>query len=440
MIRLDKILLSFFRSQSNSGIAIFLSVLIAMIWVNSPSQVFYQNFIHTEISIGIGQFSITEPLLLWVNDGLMAIFFLHVGLELKREIIGGKLSSFRTAILPIGAAIGGMAFPAIIYLIFNLNTPTEQGWGIPMATDIAFAIGVLSLLGDRVPVGLKVFLVALAIVDDLGAVLVIAVFYTSGISYMDLLHGLLFFLVLMGGSYLGVRKAWFYALVGIGGVWLAFFFSGVHPTIAGILTAFTIPGRVKIKEEDYLKKLQKLHLKFLETRAIKGSFISEEQLGILEEIKQKSDDAQTPLQKIEHHLTPVVGFFILPLFALVNTGIHIHGNILEILGHPVSIGIVLGLLLGKFTGILGVSWLLVKFKLAELQEGISWRHLSGVAMIAGIGFTMSLFITELAFASNEHIFIAKLSILFTSVIAGILGFLMLWAPRKFPTSVKETYS
>lgn len=423
--RLNNSLNNLVKNQSASGIAIFLAVLVAMIWDNSPFGEVYQNFIHTEISLLVGEFALSESLLLWVNDGLMAIFFLQVGLELKREIIGGKLSSPKKAILPIGAAIGGMVVPAAIYLIFNFNAATEHGWGIPMATDIAFAIGVLSFFGDRVPIGLKVFLVALAIVDDLGAVLIIAIFYTSGISYIDLLHGVLFLLVLVGGNYIGVRKAWFYALIGIGGVWLAFFFSGVHPTIAGILTAFTIPGKVKIKEEDYLKNLQKLHLQFLEATPIKGNFISEKQLSILEEIKQKSDDAETPLQKIEHHLAPIVGFFILPLFALVNTGIHIHGNLVEILSHPISLGIGFGLLVGKFTGILGVSWLLVKFKLAELQEGISWRHLSGVAMIAGIGFTMSLFITELAFQKEEYTFIAKLSILFASVLAGVIGAIIL---------------
>lgn len=428
--KISKTLNNLFRNQSVSGIAIFLAVVMAMLWANSPWKGLYQSFIHTGISLGIGEFSISESLLLWINDGLMAIFFLQVGLELKREIIGGKLSSFKKAILPIGAAIGGMVVPAVIYLIFNFNSATEQGWGIPMATDIAFAIGVLALFGNRIPVGLKVFLIALAIVDDLGAVLVIAIFYTSGISYMDLLHGVLFFLVLVGGSYIGIRKAWFYALVGIGGVWLAFFFSGVHPTIAGILTAFAIPGKVKIKEEDYLMNLQKLHLQFLETESIRGSFISEKQLNILEEIKQKTNDAETPLQKIEHQLAPIVGFFILPLFALVNTGIHIHGDFIEIISHPVSLGIGFGLLVGKFTGIMGASWLLVKLKLAELQEGVSWMHLCGVATIAGIGFTMSLFITELAFASEEYVFIAKLSILFTSLLAGVVGGLILWSSSK----------
>ena len=409
------------KSRAGVGIAIMLSVAIAMIWANSSYGTFYQEFIHTEIAIKVNNFELSEPLLIWVNDGLMAVFFLFVGLELKREILGGKLSNFRSAILPIGAAIGGMLVPALLYSLFNFGGVGENGWGVPMATDIAFALGVLSLFGKRVPVELKVFLVALAIVDDLGAVLVIAVFYTSGISEMDLLHGFLFFLLLLGGNFIGVRKAWFYGLIGIGGVWLAFFFSGVHPTIAGILIAFAIPGRVKIKEDDFLQNLNVLHREFLVTKPIPGSFISERQLEILEEIKTRSDDAETPLQKIEYGLSPIVGFLILPLFALVNAGIHIHGNILEILTHPIGLGIGFGLIGGKFIGIAGASWLLVKLGWAQLQDSITWGQIYAVALIAGIGFTMSLFITELAFDNEEYAYYAKLSILFASTLAGILG-------------------
>ena len=425
MNRPVEIFLRFFRNQSNSGIAIFISVLIAMVWANSPWKEFYMDMVQMDISISIGYFTLSEPFLIWVNDLLMAIFFLFVGLELKREILGGKLSSFKKAMLPIGAAIGGMVVPAIIYLIFNSTTAAMQGWGIPMATDIAFAIGVLSLFGKRVPSGLKVFLIALAIVDDLGAVLVIALFYTSEISAMDLLHGLLFFIVLIGGSFAGIRNPWFYACIGIGGVWLAFFFSGIHPTTAGILTALAIPGRVKIKERDFLVKLQQLHQRFLKIKPISGSFISDEQLDILEEIKQKSDDAETPLQKLEHHLAPFVGFFILPLFALVNTGIHLHGNLLETLTQPLSLGIFFGLLVGKFIGILGGSWIMVKFNIAEFQAGLSWSMISAAALLAAMGFTMSLFITELAFENEQYIFTAKISILFTSLIAGLSGYIVL---------------
>jgi NhaA family Na+:H+ antiporter len=436
--KVQQAILSFFKNQSNSGIAIFSAVIIAMIWANSPWAEFYREIIHTEISIGINGFFLSESFLIWVNDGLMAIFFLLVGLELKREILAGELASLKKAILPIGAAIGGMVFPAIIYLLFNANTSAMQGWGIPMATDIAFAIGVLALFGDRIPISLKVFLVALAIVDDLGAVLVIAVFYTSNVSTADLIQGIIFFLILVGGARLGVRKAWFYTLIGVGGVWLAFFFSGVHPTIAGILIAFAIPGRVKIREEGYLKELKELYQRFLNIKPIKGNFISRSQLKVLEEIKQKTDDAETPLQKMEHNLAPLVNFFILPLFALVNTGIHLHGDIFDLLVHPISLGIMVGLIGGKFVGIIGVSWILVKLKIAELQEGISMRQLAGVALIAGIGFTMSLFITELAFESDEDIFIAKISILFTSVLAAIMGiFVLKKTMKKLPNPINK---
>ena len=280
---------------SNTGIVLLVAVIIAMLWANSPWQNTYQNILNTTISFSIGNFQLTEPLLLWINDALMALFFLQVGLELKREILGGKLSTPQNAILPIGAAIGGMVFPALIYFILNTGGEASQGWGIPMATDIAFSLGVLALFGKRLPIALRVFLVTLAVVDDLGGVLVIALFYTSGISTMDLFHAFLFFGLLIIGNYAGVRKTWFYATIGIGGVWLAFFFSGVHPTIAGILTALAIPGRVKINEATFLKRLSALHKKFNKEKPVKGSLISHSQLEILEEIKVTSSEAETPL-------------------------------------------------------------------------------------------------------------------------------------------------
>ena len=420
------------KNQSIAGVAILLAVVIAMVWANSPWNSLYTSFVGTEISLEVGDFHISESLLEWVNDAFMAIFFLKIGLELKREILVGELSSPRQAILPIGAALGGMVVPAIFYLIFNIDSPAGQGWGIPMATDIAFALGVLSLFGKRVPLSLKVFLVAFATVDDLGSVLVIALFYTSDISYMDLFHGVLFFFVLLAASGQGIRKAWFYALVGITGVWLSFFFSGVHPTIAGILTAFAIPGKVKLNEKDYLRRLEGLRSAFANSKPIGGTFISEEQLAILEKIKKETDDAETPVQKIERHLEPVVNFFILPLFALVNTGIHIEGDFTEIFTHPIALGIASGLILGKIMGILGVSWLLVKVKLTELPPDVSWKHLAGVSAIGGIGFTMSLFVTELAFTSEQYIIISKLSILITSLLAGILGAIILYFATRNP--------
>jgi len=410
---------------SNTGIVLLIAVIIAMLWANSPWQSIYQNILNTTISFSIGDLQLTEPLLLWINDGLMALFFLQVGLELKREILGGKLSTPQNAILPIGAAIGGMVFPALIYFILNPSGEASQGWGIPMATDIAFSLGVLALFGKRLPIALRVFLVTLAVVDDLGGVLVIALFYTSGISTMDLFHAFLFFGLLIIGNYAGVRKTWFYAIIGIGGVWLAFFFSGVHPTIAGILTALAIPGRVKINEATFSQRLAALHKKFKQEKPVKGSLISHSQLEILEEIKVTSSEAETPLQKLENALNPFVNFIVLPLFAFANAGIHLHGKVLEVLTHPVSLGIGFGLIFGKFIGVVLFSRILVILKLAKLPKNITWYHIYGIAFLAGIGFTMSLFINELAFANEKFIYTAKVSILFSSLIAGIFGSIIL---------------
>ncbi|WP_431128332.1 Na+/H+ antiporter NhaA [Flagellimonas flava] len=418
------------KGLNNGGVVLFITVVIAMIWANSPWKEFYQALMKVEIGFTIGSFELFEPLLLWVNDALMALFFLQVGLELKREILGGKLSSPKSAILPIGAAIGGMVIPALVYYSFNGSGEASQGWGIPMATDIAFSLGVLALFGKKLPTALRVFLVTLAIVDDLGGVLVIALFYTSGISGMDLLHGLLFFGLLIIGNYAGVRSTWFYAIIGIGGVWLAFFFSGIHPTIAGILTAMAIPGRVKIKEQTFLRRLDKLHKRFQKEKPVKGTLISRKQLEILEDIKTTSSEAETPLQKIEKALHPLVSFVILPLFALANAGIHLHGDLLKVMTSPVGLGIGLGLVFGKFIGIAGFSRVLVAFRLAKLPENVNWNMIYGTAFLGGIGFTMSLFINELAFTDESMLFTAKVNILFASLLAGIFGAILLYRHNK----------
>ena len=414
------------KGLNNTGIVLLITVIIAMVWANSPWQEMYRSLMRMDISFTVGSFEITEPLLLWINDGLMALFFLLVGLELKREILGGKLSTPQNAILPIGAAIGGMVFPALLYFLFNTAGEASQGWGIPMATDIAFSLGVLALFGKGLPIALRVFLVTLAVVDDLGGVLVIALFYTSGISIMDLFHGLLFFGLLIIGNYAGIRKTWFYAIIGIGGVWLAFFFSGIHPTIAGILTAIAIPGRVKIKEDTFLKRLSNLHARFIKIKPVKGTLISNEQLEVLEEIKKTSSEAETPLQKLEKSLSPIVNFMVLPLFALANAGIHLHGEVGRVLLNPVSLGIGAGLVLGKFVGIVSFTRILVAFKLAKLPDGVNWNQIYGIAFLGGIGFTMSLFINELAFTNEEFIYTAKVSILFASLIAGTIGSIILF--------------
>tara|TARA_R110000765_G_scaffold237549_5_gene340191 strand:- start:3 stop:1331 length:1329 start_codon:yes stop_codon:yes gene_type:complete len=424
------------KELNNNGVILFITVVLAMVWANSPWKEYYIDLMQTDIAFTVGSLQLSEPLLLWINDGLMALFFLQVGLELKREIISGKLSSPKSAVLPIGAAIGGMVLPALIYFIFNSSGEASNGWGIPMATDIALSLGVLALVGKRLPSALRVFLITLAIVDDLGGVLVIALFYTSGISEMDLFHGLLFFGALIIGNYAGVRSTWFYAIIGIGGVWLAFFFSGIHPTIAGILTAFAIPGRVKIKENTFLNRLDNLHKRFQETKSINGTLISKTQLDILEAIKTISSEAETPLQKLERSLNPIVSFVILPLFALANTGIHLHGDLLKVLSNPVSLGIGLGLILGKFIGIAAFSRILVALKLAKLPEKVNWNMIYGIAFLGGIGFTMSLFINELAFTDESLIFTAKVSILFASMLAGVMGAILLHRNSKKLITVK----
>lgn len=425
------------KGLSNSGIIVlFIAVVVAMVWANSPWQEFYRNLMQTEIAFTFGSYELSEPLLLWINNGLMALFFLQIGLELKREIIGGKLSSPKNAVLPIGAAIGGMVLPALIYLMFNGSGATSQGWAIPMATDIAFSLGVLALVGKGLPAGLRVFLVTLAVVDDLGSVLVIALFYTSDFSGMNLLHAFLFFGLLIIGNYAGIRKTWFYAIIGIGGVWLAFFFSGVHPTIAGILTAVAIPSRVKIKEDTFLIHLNGLHRKFLKAKPKEGTLISKEQLEILEDMKTASSEAQTPLQKLEKALNPFVSFVVLPLFALANAGIHLQGDLIKVLLNPINLGIGIGLVFGKFVGIVAISRLLVALKLAKLPDRVTWNHIYGVAFLGGIGFTISLFINELAFTNEDFIYTAKVGILFSSLVAGIIGSIILMKNSKKPQKLK----
>lgn len=419
--RLRQPLLLMLRYQSTSGIIIFLCVAIAMLWANSPWVEFYKQIWETPISFQIGAYSISESIHTWINDGLMAVFFFSIGLEIKREILGGELSSIKKAMLPISAAIGGMIAPALIFVLINLNSGAISGWGIPVATDIAFSLGVLSLLGNKVPLALKVFLVALAIVDDVGGVLIIALFYTSDIAIIDLFYGAIFFSILVFANYLRVRSVTFYTLVSVGGLWLAFFFSGIHPTIAGILAAFTIPGKVKISDTVFVKNIQNLITRYKNVKRDTTDFVSEEELNILEKIKQEGSDAETPLQKVEYLIKPFVMYIILPLFALANTGIHLHGDFLSILLHPVGMGIGFGLIAGKFVGVVGVSKLMVKLKLAELPKDINWKHIYGVGLLTGIGFTMSLFISELAYSDHEIMLIAKISILITSVLAGAIA-------------------
>lgn len=413
----------FIHQEHTSGIVLFISVVIAIIWVNSPLQHFYHELWDIKFSIGFGGQVLDHSLHLWINDGLMAVFFFVIGLELKREFIAGELSSIKKASLPMVAALGGMLVPALIYFFINKDTSAEHGWGIPMATDIAFALALLSIAGKHIPTSVKVFLSALAVADDLGAVLVIAIFYSSHIALMPLTIGVWLLVLLLIGNKMGIRNISFYLIIGFG-VWVAFLLSGVHATIAGVLVAFTIPARTRINEKSYAESIRKLLFDFEKAIPNNSTLTTPEQHDTIEQIKTLSADAETPLQKVEFSLHPWVAFVIMPVFALANAGIVIGSGFFSSLVNPVSLGVTIGLLVGKFAGVLLATWLMVKFG-APLPAKATWKQITGVALLAGVGFTMSLFISGLAFTHPEMIDQAKYGILLASLLAGVLGVMVL---------------
>ncbi len=416
----------FISEEAYGGIILIFATIAALLWANST---FYESYHHLwhELKVGFvwGEINMVGSLHHWINDGLMALFFFIIGLEIKREIMGGELSSVKKASMPIAAAIGGMVIPAALYALVAINYPEYiNGWGIPMATDIAFALGLLALLGKRVNINLKIFLTALAIADDLGAVMVIAIFYTDSIDFNELYTAAFFLGVLSIANIAGVRRTVFYALVGFIGVWIAFVFSGIHATIAGVTIALTIPARTKISENDYISKLSKYLDKFKKEKPNDSSLLTKEQVHLISDIEDLNEKAHTPLQKLEHALHPVSTYFILPVFALSNAGVHIEGSIIEMLIHPISLGIIAGLVLGKFIGISFMSHLMVWLKISNLPEGVTWKQIYGVAFLAGIGFTMSMFISDLAFKEEEFKQIAKVGIMTASLISATIG--MIW--------------
>lgn len=385
----------FFRLESSGGILLVIAACLAIIFANTPLNRFYELILSTPVVMQVGSLVIAKPLLLWINDGLMAVFFFMIGLELKRELIEGELSDPRNIALPAIGALGGMVFPALIYWYFNQDDAIAlQGWAIPAATDIAFALGVLTLLGSRVPVSIKVFLASLAIFDDIGAILIIAVFYTSNISIGALVVVLLCLPILFIFNRRNVTSTSAYIFIGVI-MWIATLKSGVHATLAGITLAMFIP------------------------------------------MKSKADANYSPLKELEHDLHPIVAFAILPIFAFANAGLNLRGVSLDTLMHGVSIGIILGLFLGKQIGVFGLCWIAVKLKLAQLPPNINWPQLYGTAALCGIGFTMSLFIGGLAFEETgvNRLFDERLGIIVGSVSSGIVGYFVL---RKFlPKTAQE---
>ncbi len=371
---------NFFESSSGGGILLFICVVLALIIANSFYGEALASILNTSIGYENATIELKYSIKQWIDDGLMAVFFLLVGLEIKRELVEGELASPKKAALPIFAAIGGALVPAAIYALLNHDQPTAHGWGIPMATDIAFALAVISLLGNRVPASLKVFLAALAIVDDLLAILVIAIFYSSALHYTYLMVALGLFLLQLLFNRLGVKNLLFYIIPGIV-MWYFIHHSGIHATIAGVLTAMTIPTT--------------------------------------------PDDKESPLERLEHILAKPVNFIIIPLFAFANTAIVLHQEMIQGLTSSMGLGIILGLLVGKSLGILSTCWLCVKLGVSSLPEGAGWKHMFGVGLLGGIGFTMSIFVAMLSFDDAVHIEEAKLAVLLTSCAAGLLGYFYL---------------
>ncbi|RYD81775.1 MAG: Na+/H+ antiporter NhaA [Sphingobacteriales bacterium] len=416
---------NFINLQVSSGIILLASLIIALIWANSPWAESYHHLWETKIGFTFGGHTLENSLHFWINDGLMTIFFFVVGLEIKREILIGELASPRKAALPIMAALGGMIAPGIIYTFFNVGTESASGWGIPMATDIAFALGVLSLLGKKVPLSLKVFLTALAIVDDMGAVVLIAVFYTKEISWMALGLALTFYASLWMFNLLSLRYLLLYYIVGLA-LWLALMKSGVHPTIAGVLAATTIPARPRIRKEDFISANEDMLSQYKEADKQADEDDAEElRQEAIQAIEQNCERVQPPLQRLERVLHLPVSFLIMPLFALSNAGIPIN---MELAGHltdPIGLGITLGLFIGKFVGITLFVWLSVKLGLASLPDKVRWVQVFGVALLGGIGFTMSIFIANLAFTNPEFLPEAKMAILLGSLLSSLLGIVVL---------------
>jgi NhaA family Na+:H+ antiporter len=416
----------YMHEESTAGILLFISTILALIWANSPWSADYFHLWETHLSVHLGPYNIDKALHSWINDGLMAMFFFVVGLELKREVMAGELSSPKKALLPFVAALGGMVGPALIFISINRQLPEIRGWGIPMATDIAFALGIVSLLGKRVPVSLKIFITALAIADDLGAVLVIAFFYTSDVSLLNLGSGLVYLIILIGANLLGIRSSLFYGLVGIGGVWLAFLLSGVHATIAGVLAALTIPARAKIDEVKFIQRLEFLIRDFRNIPPNDVTLLEPAQHEVVTKINKLTKAAATPLQRLEHRLHPWVAFIVMPIFAFANAGVEFSYDMFGgIFFQTVTLGVIAGLVAGKFIGVVATCWVMKKTGLADLPEGMGWPHIFGIGFLAGIGFTMSLFITNLAFKDEILIQEAKIGIFIASIIAGTAAYFIL---------------
>ncbi len=413
----------FLRRSTAGGMVLVAATLLTLLFSNSFLKLPYQDFWHQHLALQLGSWRLDHDLQDWVNDALMAVFFFVVGLELKRELLVGELSHWRNAILPIAAAAGGMIVPALLYSLLNAHGPAHAGWGIPMATDIAFAIGILVLLSWRIPKNLIIFLTALAIADDLGAVLVIAIFYTAHLNLWALAMSGFVFLALLLLNLGGIRNVLPYLLLGLV-LWYFLLSSGVHAAIAGILLAITIPARGNVspqKLRESLEQNQEVLQHLLAQEKNLDPLVNDRLTAMAEDLGHHSRKLLSPQQRLEHQISPWVTFGVLPIFALANAGIDFSTVHRNMLWSPITLGVVLGLVFGKFFGITLGSWLSIRIKLATLPPGVSWKHLLGAAWLGGIGFTMSLFISQLAFTTLTMREEAKLGILLGSLLAALLG-------------------
>ncbi len=413
----------FMKRETAGGIILLIVSIVSLILANANVGIaqHFPAIWENHFSVAVNHFQLTKSLSHWINDGLMALFFLIVGLEIKREVLEGELSTLKKAVLPMVSALGGMIVPALVYFIINLNSPTSMGWGIPMATDIAFALAVLLLLGDKVPLPLKVFLTALAIVDDLGAVVVIAIFYTSQIDFTYLLYAGLVWGVLLLLNKLGVKMLSVYLVIGVV-LWYFTLKSGIHATIAGVLLAISIPFRIRYTHTQLVQMIDE------RLGMIKDNLSSSDMHPriISEELEELNDKISSPAQKLEHQMHHTVAFLIIPLFAFCNTSLVIETTVFQQLLSPLGLGIIAGLVLGKPLGISFFAWVAVRLRWASLPEGVSWKQLIGVGILGGIGFTMSIFITLLAFENHpEFQSVAKVAILLASLTSGLLGYFLL---------------
>ena len=416
----------FVHDEASSGLVLMACTVAALVIANTGLLHLYEDILHTKLTIGVGSFAISHTLHHWINDGLMAFFFFVVGLEIKREILVGELADHRQAILPIAAAVGGMVVPALIYVSINTGTDAISGWGVPMATDIAFAMGVLALLGKRIPRALVGFLLALAIVDDLGAVLIIAVFYTEQINMAALLFAAGAFIMLILSNMVGMRRPGPYVLWGLL-LWGGMLQSGVHATLAGVLTALTVPANSRCEIMPFVRRMRQLNTKFERIHECdKHIMQNSEQQKILQSMENFVHCMESPLQRMEHGLHVWVSFLIIPLFALANAGIPIDMSSLgETFVHPVTLGVIGGLIVGKLVGIVFFSWLVIKLGWSRLPQGVTMAQIGSVSILAAIGFTMSIFIAGLAFDNELYLLNAKIGILAASLVAGIGGYVAL---------------